>query len=235
MGDTIIKSAIKRAHEHAREDAKTLENPVTPVDMALDMTGMGVGHLAKAGEGAEHLAQYYEALAHGREARELGEKLREKEKSTGDKVLETGLALAGQIPGAGHFVNTIAGMMFDIAISSDASRVTKLRSRCYVYFVAGYINKLTLADTGVPGRKLDRKYFDLGTVAAPTPNSPGSFNVQISLMHYASEHYTDGGWRGLGFKPQVWTFPDQYVAKWSPELLGRAMATQLHKREYLIE
>src|SRR5262249_16641549 len=157
------------------------------------------------------------------------------EKSRGDKALDIGLELAGNIPGAGKFVKTIAGMMFDIAISSDASRVTKLRSRCYVHFVAGYIYKLALTDTGAPARKLDKKYFDLGAAAAPLPDTPGSFSAQISLMHYASEHYTDGGWGGLGFKPQKWTCPDQYVAKWSPELLGRAMASQLHRREYLIE
>src|SRR5437588_8946215 len=44
-GDMIIKSAIERAHEHAKQDAETLENPVTPVDMALDLASAGVGHL----------------------------------------------------------------------------------------------------------------------------------------------------------------------------------------------
>jgi hypothetical protein len=63
--------------------------------------------------------------------------MREKEKSRGDKMLEIGLDLSGLIPGAGPFVRTIAGMMFDIAISSDAARVTKLRSRFYVWFVTG--------------------------------------------------------------------------------------------------
>jgi hypothetical protein len=43
-----------------------------------------------------------------------------------------------------------AGMMFDIAISSDAARVTKIRSRCYIFFVAGYIEQLALTDTGRP-------------------------------------------------------------------------------------
>jgi hypothetical protein len=44
-GDTIIKSAIDRAHEHAKNDAKTLENPVKATDMAFDMVGFGVEHV----------------------------------------------------------------------------------------------------------------------------------------------------------------------------------------------
>jgi hypothetical protein len=62
-----------------------------------------------------------------------------------------------------------------------------------------------------------------------------SFRAQVSLLHYASEHYTQGGWGGLGYKPEKWNFPDQYITKWSPELLGRALATQLHTRKYLVE
>src|SRR5262249_22655229 len=147
--------------------------------------------------GAKHLAEIYEKVSTGKDVVQTAKIQLENEKSTGDKVLETGVVWASHIPGVGPFVNTIAGMMFETAIANDASRVTKLRSRCYVYFVAGYINQLALADTGLPGRKLDKKYFDLGAAAAPKPNSPDSFNAQLSLMHYASEHYTDGGWRGL--------------------------------------
>ena len=234
-GDAIIQSAIERAYEHAKVDAATIENPVAPVDMALDMVGLGVGGLKNASEGAEKLGSVYEALDKGRTAKGIGERLKDKEKSTGDKVLETTLDVAAYIPGAGPFIRTIAGMMLEIAIASDASRITKIRSRAYVFFVAGYIGALAFADTGTPNKPFDKKYFDLGSIAAPKGGSPGSFFVQASLMHYASEHYTDGGWGGLSYKKQVWTFPEQYIVKWSPELLGRAFATQLHKRHYLIE
>ncbi|SRR6266851_417246 len=269
FGDTLIMAAIERAYENAREDAKMLENPVTPADMALDMAGLGVQTFAGEAAGGKKLEKTIEGLSdedrlgyelanmpqilaeekmagartleHVHKGADIGESglgiggaMREKEKSTGDKVLETGKELSGFIPGAGPFVKTIAGMMFDIAISSDASRVTKLRSRCYVYFVAGYIHQLTLSDTGIPPRKLDKKYFNLGVARAPGPNSPGSFRAQVSLMSYASQHYTDGGWNGLGYKADDWHVPDGYITKWSPELLGRALATQLHKREYLI-
>jgi hypothetical protein len=123
-------------------------------------------------------------------------------------------------------------MMF-VAISSDASRVTKIRSRCYIYYVAGYISKLTLAQTASPKARIDKKYFNMG--AAPTVGTGNNFRAQVSLLHYASEHYTQGGWGGLGYKPEKWKFPDQYITKWSPELLGRALATQLHTRKYLVE
>jgi hypothetical protein len=274
LGSDLIQYAIERAHDNAKEDAKMLENPVTPADMALDMLTLGV-HAGKPGEmfktkqldeaaeglkgegreifsvltsdpvaargaaaarnmaNAEKLDKAREFLDHSKSVKDDIHTLHEKEKSKGDKALEIGLDLSGAIPCP--FIKTIAGMMFDIAISSDAARVTKLRSRCYVFFVAGYINQLALTDTGVPPRKLDKKYFDLGVATAPKPGSPGSLRTQISLMHYASEHYTEGGWKGLGYRKQNWHFPDQYMIKWSPVLLGQAMATQLHKRRYLIE
>ena len=234
-GEAIIESAIERAYEHAKKDAATIENPVAPVDMALDMVGLGVGGMKGASEGAEKLGAAYEALDKGRTAKGIGDRLRDGEKSKGDKILETTLDLAAYIPVAGPFIRTIGGMMLEIAIASDASRITKIRSRAYVFFVAGYVGTLALADTGTPNKPFDKKYFDLGANAAPKGGSRGGFSAQVSLMHYASEHYTDGGWGGLSYKKQVWTYPEQYIVKWSPELLGRSMATQLHKRKYLIE
>jgi len=269
FGDDLLEYAIERAHENAKEDAAMLENPVTPVDMALDMGHLGVNAVMPAGravKGAKDLegtlAKEYHTLltnspvareaahaahvahqthqlhktyeiAHGAHtALEAGEVAHEHEKSTGDKALEIGLDVASVFS---PYVKTLAGMMFEIAIASDAARVTKLRSRCYVLFVAGYIGQLTLTDTGRPRRALDQKYFDLGVKIAPKPGTPGSMRTQLALLHYASEHYTDGGWRGLGYTKEHWHFPDQYIVKWSPALLGRSFATRLHKRKYLIE
>jgi hypothetical protein len=272
-GNLILQAAIERAHEHAAKDAAMLENPVTPVDMALDLAGHAVGSVTAsnparnldkmagqlAGEEramldllsknpvaaeqllAERTAHATEALVKAREYADKAKTANDirniagSEKSRGDKALETALNVSSYIPGAGPFIKTIAGMMMDIAIASDAARVTRLRSRCYVYFVAGYVGKLTLADTGTAKRAIDRKYFELGINAAPPVSAPGNFCVQVALMDYAASHYTDGGWGGLGFRAQSWDIPDQYIVKWSPELLGRAFATQLHKRRYLIE
>jgi hypothetical protein len=185
-------------------------------------------------EGAKQLAEFADKESHAIDFAKLGKSMDNKEKSTGDKLIDVGLTLAAFAP-AGPWIKIIAGMMFDIAISSDAARVTKIRSRCYIFFVAGYIKQLALSDTGRPVKKIDKKYFDLGMAAAPRPGAPGCLRVQLALLHYASEHYTDGGWGGLSYKKQNWHFPDQYITKWSPELLGRSFATQLHKRKYLIE
>jgi hypothetical protein len=236
LGEQIIRSAIERAHEHARQDAKTLENPITPVDMALDMVGAGVGKGGAASHGAEKLAKAYEHIDHAKTGYENAKRWTgEPEQSTGDKALMTGLDVLSLVPGAGPFVKTMAGFFFEIAIASDAARVTRLRSRCYVFFVAGYVGQLALTLTGTPQRNLDKKYFDLGTRAAPAPNSPGSYRVQLALLQYAKEHYTAGGWGGLSFKERNWKFPDQYITNWSPEVLARSMGTQLHTRQNLIE
>jgi hypothetical protein len=236
VGEHIIASAIERAHEHAKEDAKTLENPVTPIDMALDMVGAGVAKGGPTSHGAHKLAEAYEHIDHGKTAYENVKRWTgEPEQSKGDKALMTGLDALSLVPGAGPFVKTMAGFFFEIAIASDASRVTRLRSRCYIFFVAGYIGQLALTLTATPQRKLDRKYFDLGTRAAPGPYSPGSYRAQLALLQYAKEHYTAGGWGGLSFKERNWKFPDQYITNWSPEVLARSMATQLHTRKNLIE
>lgn len=156
-------------------------------------------------------------------------------KMTGDQALGFAVNMAGLIPVAGPYVKMLAGMFMNIAIASDAARVTKLRSRMYVHFVAGYIGRLALIDTVRPTRRLDRKYFDLGAKTAPAPNTLGTVRVQIALLYYASKHYTNGGWGGGAYRPQVWHFPDQYIVKWTPELLGRSFATQLHTQKYLTE
>jgi hypothetical protein len=275
LGDSLIQYAIEVAHDNAKEDAKTLENPVTPEAMALDMLTVGIGAgtagpMNKANRGIEKAAEelkgeeaeIYQLLSkspvttvaneaarklasverlekikngaeRGKMAKEAVDTLMDKEKSKGDKIFELGFNAAGFIPCP--FINTIAGMMFDIAISSDAARVTKLRSRCYVFFVAGYINQLALTDTGVPPRKLDKKYFDLGAATAPKPGCIGTLRTQLSLMHYASDNYIQGGWAGLSFRKRNWHFPDQYAIYWNPILLGQALATQLNTRRYLIE
>ncbi len=226
-GEGLVAHAIETAYQNARKDAAALENPVQVRDMVSDMVGAGVGLAKSTGEGAERLAGVYEATEHGNTAKEAGERIqkgREGEKGWGDVALETGLDIAGLLPGAGPFVKTIAGMIFDIAISSDASRITKIRSRAYVYFVAGYIQALTTIGTGQPASALDKKYFQLGVSTAPGLGSVPGFQIQAALLHFASENYTAGGWGGLayiGYKRNQWLFPDQYVVNWRPDAARR--------------
>src|SRR5262249_42971476 len=149
-GDKIIRSAINLAHASAKKDAQMLENPVTPVDMALDMAGAGVEHLA--GEknfieerlnkkldklveelgheerfsyemhnmsqllreeklaGAKKMAAVHKGFEYAEQGEKIVDTIGEHERSRGDKALDIGLELAGNIPGAGKFVKTIAGM-----------------------------------------------------------------------------------------------------------------------------
>jgi len=286
-GDRIIEEAIKTAHEHASENAEALENPITWVDMALDLASLGVGHLTgpkfTGAKSLEHQAEHLTGeaagwhrlltqgpgvswleherallriealeLAHkafelGREDYKLYQELKKTKESRGDRLLYTAVDYASMIPIAGPFIRTFAGMFFNIAIASDAARVTKIRSRMYVWFVAGYVHQLALIDTGEPkldtshGKlgeawfRWDKKYFDLGVKRAPLPGSPGQFAAQASLMHYAAENYTNGGWGGLGFRRHNWKTLDDFIVNWSPELLARSLATQLHTRRNLIE
>ncbi|MEJ1934607.1 hypothetical protein WDZ92_30785, partial [Nostoc sp. NIES-2111] len=270
----LIAHAIEVAHEHAAVDAKVLENPVTPLDIALDLAGGAVGKVGPGGKAAgklddsakglpgeskelhdlmsknpvaarqlaaeqalhraEALEKMHKAADAGKNVNDVRVVMTAENKSTGDKVLETALNLSSYIPGAGPFIKGFAGMFMEIAIASDAARVTALRSRAYVWFVAGYVGALTWEETGTPKRKLDKKYFDLGFRTAPPVDSPGNYKAQLFLLDFAASHYTDGGWGGLGFKAQHWDFPDQYIVKWSPGLLARSLATQLHTRRYLL-
>jgi hypothetical protein len=256
FGSWLVHDAIDRAYGQAKEVAEMLKNPITQWDMLQDVAGLPL----RAAKGlqmtkfnaarleetaadlgmAEKVSKTTERLENAKEALEIGKSERddvgvylEKEKSRGDKLLEIGLDVASMAADC-PFMKTIAGMMFDVAISSDASRVAKARSRCYVYFVAGYINQLTLSDTGAPKKKVDKKFFDFGVQIAPKLGSPAHVRVQLALINYAANHYVQGGWKGLSFRAKNWNYPDQYAINWNPILLGQALTTQLHTQQYLI-
>src|SRR6185437_3672732 len=61
-GDWVIKDAIETAHEHASEDAEMLKNPVTWVDMGLDVLSLGVTAGVPKFTGAEKLEHADEHL-----------------------------------------------------------------------------------------------------------------------------------------------------------------------------
>lgn len=212
-----------------------LTNPVGPKDMALDLVGAGLGH---AGSGPfKPIKEAFEKGENAKTGKDIVDTVKGGD-STGDKVMYIALDGLSEIPVAGQFVNTLAGMVFNIAVNNDVGRVTKIRSRAYIFFTAGYIQTLTTLNTADPKTNFDMKYFKLGTLIASLKSSPHNFQVQASLLHFASEHYTAGGWGGLsyiGHPPAAWTFPDQYILNWSPELMGAALATQLSTFKYLSE
>jgi hypothetical protein len=237
-GDHLLQPVIDRAYQHAKADAALMENPITATTMAGDLVGMGTGSVAGSGPGAKRLAGFYNNMWTGLTAKDAVDHYRSSE-SKGDKALYIGLDVLSSLPVAGTFVNTLAGMFFEIAIQNGAGEVTKIRCRAYLYFVAGYIQALTTVPTGTPITKFDAKYFKIGMLAAPSEiGGDASFKIQASLLHYASTHYTAGGWGGLsyiGHPPPEWTFPDEYIVNWSPELMGVAMATRLESGRYLYQ
>ena len=240
LGDAIVASLIQRAHEAGQGAAKLLENPITPLDLTLDLIGFGVGKAGKASEKAAKLENAYERVDGVKvtvDAQQRGSDARVGEKSKGDAILETAVDLAGLIPGAGPFINVIAGFVFDVAIANQAGAVTRIRSRAYSFLIAGFIGDITLTDTGVLKYRFDRNFFMQGQALARRLTPKHRYQVQLSLLHYASDHYTDGGWGGLtylGYQKREWLFPDHYLVNWSPRLLGAALATQLPKIKYLV-
>lgn len=240
-GNLIVGSFIERAYQHGREVAQLLENPITPLDLAVDAAGLGVADAAvKGGARAAKLEQVYKGVDAAKKQLDTNRRAQEAvsgKKTTGDAILETAVDMAGLIPGAGPFINSIAGLIFDAAIANQAGKVTRLRARAYTFLIAGFINEITNIDAGKPVSRIDTGYMSFGRRLAMQLNSTHRYQVQLALLHYASNHYTAGGWGGLvymGYRKSEWLFPDQYVVNWSPRLLAAALATQLHKIKYLV-
>jgi len=239
-GNAIVASFIERAYLHGREVAQLLENPITPMDLAVDAAGLGVSKAGKMADRAGKLKDIYEGVDATKKVLDNDRRAKEVvsgKKTTGDAILETAVDMAGLIPGAGPFINAIAGLIFEVAIANQAGLVTRLRSRAYTFLIAGFINEITNIDSGGPVSRIDQGYMMFGRTLAMQLNSTHRYQVQLSLLHYASNHYTAGGWGGLvymGYRKSEWLFPDQYVVNWSPRLIAASLATQLHKIKYLV-
>ncbi|MCU1273377.1 MAG: hypothetical protein JWO48_808 [Bryobacterales bacterium] len=203
-GDRIIHDyVIPRAYDHAKEEAYLAENPVTPKDLALDMAGGAVkaGKAIEATERVEKLAKVYEGIEKFKSGVETGDKLREAaseetdrrpgaemwKRTRGDVILDAGIDLASNIPVAGHFVKLFAGWTFDIAIANQSGRITKIRSRAYIFFVGGFLEALTYFNSVHPTTAFDKKFYGLGFNIAKSFSADASFRAQIYLLHYASE------------------------------------------------
>jgi hypothetical protein len=94
---------------------------------------------------------------------------------------------------------------------------------------------MVYADSAKPRTEAEKKYYRGGqnAVRKLVGGPLGQFNVQVALLHYAAENAT-GEWQ-FKLDPEEWIYPDDYIRKWSPQLLGRSMLTQLCKKEYLVE
>jgi hypothetical protein len=190
-------------------------------------------------EGIEYFKRYKELDEQEKELAEREDKP-VFQKSRADFYADLGLEVVSSIPGVGGFVKMFAGMFIDIGLANYAGVVAGIRARIYSCFVGGFVTGLTgLGDANLK-LKRDRKYYDLGVKRGVGIPPMVSFQYQIALMYYAMTHYTSGFWAGTtsefhGRQDSEWDYPDEWEAKWSPELLGRSLVTLLGFKHYLIE
>ncbi len=263
-GNVHIKALVGDIYEQAKAEASIPENWVKPEDMALSFAGDGVsalgkmakgGEIVKEAEGVEHLAEVHEKVDQGKRVidgyktlKEYKELDKEEEadekpifkKSKADIYADLGVELVSQIPGAGGFVKMIAGMFVDIGLANYAGIVAGIRARIYSCFVGGFVSGITLVgDNPNFKRKRDKKYYELGLSQGLKLAPRISFQYQMALMYYAMTHYTSGFWAGTTFQyhgvhASDWDYPDDWEAKWSPQLLAQSFVTILGFKHYLI-
>ena len=222
--------AIMKQGEEAREAAAALHRSVERAHKLE--TVWELEH--KAHVGGEAVKEAYEAY---HETEREGPVF---QKSRVDAVADIAVDAATLIPGAGGFVKMFAGMFIDIGLANYAGVVAKIRGRIYSCFVGGFITGITLAPGSTLKHERDKKYYDLGVQKGLRLGSKVSFQYQIALLNYAMEHYTSGFWAGTtpefhGRQASHWNYPDDWEAKWSPQLLGRSLVTMLGFKHYLIE
>ncbi len=264
-GNAHLKYLIEDIYEHAKQEASMPENWIKPEDMALSFAGDGVsalGKMAKGGEivkdaeEVERLEKLHGKVDQGKRAvdgyktlKEYKETDKEEEtenqpifkKSKADIYAELGVEFVSQIPGAGGFVKMLAGMFIEIGLANYAGVVTKIRARIYSLFVGGFITGITLVGEDSKLKKeRDKKYYELGLNKGLKLAPRVSFQYQMALMHYAMTHYTSGFWKGTtyeyhGLHTLEWNYPDDWITKWSPQLLGRSFVTMLGFKRYLLD
>jgi len=190
-------------------------------------------------EGVEYFKRYKELDKQEKELAERDDKP-VFQKSRADFYADLGLEVVSSIPGVGGFVKMFAGMFIDIGLANYSGVVAGIRARIYACFVGGFITGITLVGDSTLRNKRDKKYYDLGLKRGLGIPPTVSFQYQIALMYYAMSHYTTGFWAGTtpefhGRQDSEWDYPDEWEAKWSPELLGRSLVTLLGFKHYLIE
>jgi hypothetical protein len=158
-------------------------------------------------------------------------------KTKADVVAEGVVSVLSVVPGGGTFVKMFAGMFMDIGNANFAGKVTKIRIRAYSWFVAGCVQGLTGVGIERPPKEpFDNIFFQLAYNRAVGMHEDAKFQAQIFLLAYSSGHHLLGTTNpGESIEhPDEWRFPDGFLAHWSPERLGRALATLLRTYDYLV-
>ena len=249
-------TAVREEASGALERAKDLATPGMPAtgDVSVNLQKAAweeadkvPGALEKAHKGMEYFLGGVEA---GEEAgkqwretnqEEKGELARSQSevyhKTKGDAIAQGVVSVLSMVPGGGTFVKMFAGMFMDIGASNYAGKVTKVRIRAYSWFVTGCIQGLTgVTMEPRPTEKFDDIFYSLAYRRAAGMSEDARFQAQIFLLAYSSGHYLLGTTSpGEAIEhPDKWSFPDGYLAHWSPERLGRSLATLLRTYDYLV-
>lgn len=126
----------------------------------------------------------------------------------------------------------ILGDLLDVAASSMAGPVTRVRQRAYLLYVTGFVQVIAEQDVSAPTDPFDKKYFDLGQRAARPLNEVQRYQVQLALLRYYSQN-PPSSWRIP--QPLGWVFPDDYARNWSPQRIGTAFYISLSQKRYLVD
>jgi hypothetical protein len=240
-GKIVINRVIEAAYQGAREAAAIPDNPYSPRDVALSLAGGAPGEFGKAvSKGADALGKLEDLKksSEGQDEKDLLKGTLQGGKTKGDQWVEKGIDLASNIPGVGPFVKGFAGMLFDFASANFAGEVTKVRCRAYLFFVAGFIQGLTLTvGKEMPKNGFDNHFYTLGYGRAQGLLPYERYQAQIYLLEYVRDgHWLPGQTEGIRNETrQDWTFPRDYIGHWSPELLAKALTAQLHQKRYLVD
>jgi hypothetical protein len=242
-GADKLKECFKLVYNTAKEDAELPENPFeSPLKDATSVRDVVVKTVVShvPGEHGEDIAKVAEGYYTSKEATEAVAKqsifsaAKMGAEHFAKDYLAEGAKTFADVPFLGFFELALGGMC-DAAISGQAGRVAKIRSHGYVYFTYGFLSALTYQDTPNPRTAAEHKYYRGGenVVRKLMPSPLMQFYVQVALLHYAAENAT-GTWE-FKLDPEEWSYPRDYIAKWSPQLLGRSLLTQLCQRKYLVD
>ena len=256
-GAVLLQKDLQAVYEYAARAASIPENPIEFKDVALGVVGEGVGTLGELEDRAKDLANIYnkvdERISKIQKVVKYGEMIRgggppedifQKSQSkiyktgTGDIIAEEVIDQATKLPGAGPFIKGFAAMFFHFASMNYAGAVAKVRGRCYSWFIAGYIQGLiNVGIDSPPSDPLDSFFFKFGMARTMRDSEKDKFRVQIFLLWYSKEHYLIGTTApGVRMeRPLDWTFPDGYLAFWSPERLANGIATLIRTKQYLVD
>lgn len=206
--------------------------------------------MADEAEQAEKYQKAKEKVEQGTQAYGLGKTAKDLEKdehnpvfqkSKADLYADVGVELVSQIPGVGGLTKCFAWMFIEIGLSNYAGVVAGIRARFFSCFTAGFITGITLVpDTMTLKNERDKKYYEWGLQRAIHYTKPVSFRHQIALLDYARTHFTDNFWGGStyqshGLQDCKWNYPDEWEAKWSPEILGRSLVSMIIAAHHLVD